>query len=425
MASERGGAVAWAMWGLGGAAFVFAYFQRVAPSVMVGDLMREFAIGAAVAGNLAAMYFYIYAVLQLPVGILLDWLGPRRLFAAAMAIGAVGAALFGLAGSLEAAYLGRFLVGLGSSVTFVGVLAIIARWFPPERFGFMSGMTMVVAMAGAVGGQAPLAAAVAAFGWRPTMVASGLYAAAVAALILLFARDRPRDDPRSAEAPASFASLLGEVRTALGRPQTWIIALHCGAASAPIFGYAQLWSVPHLTSRYGLERPEAALAASLTLIGWAVGSPLLGWLSDRMRRRRLPMVATAAFGLVAWSAMLYLPLPAPATFVLLFLVGVSGGGAILSYAAGRESAPSSIAGAVVAFVNMAGIGCGALVQPLIGALLDRGWDGTARDGLRVYAPEAFSAALAVIPAAMAIALMAAALTREPADPGRRASRHIR
>lgn len=413
MRAERGGPKAWAMWGLGSAAFVFAYFQRVAPSVMVGDLMRDFAVGAAVAGNLAAIYFYIYAVLQLPVGALLDWLGPRRLFVGAMATGAAGAALFGAAPSLETAYLGRFLVGLGSSVTFVGVLTIIARWFPPERFGFMSGMTMVVAMAGAVGGQAPLAEAVAAFGWRPTMLASGAYAAAMALLILLFARDRPAEDEAAGPASTSLRRLVEDVLEALKQRQTWIVALHCGAASAPIFGYAQLWSVPHQMARFGLERPEAALAASLTLVGWAVGSPLLGWLSDRLRRRRAPMLASAVFNFVAWTALLYLPAPKEAVFVLLFLVGVGGGGAILSYAAGRESAPAPIAGAVVAFVNMAGIGAGALMQPLIGALLDLSWDGAMRDGARVYSADAFALALLVVPAATALAVLAAALTREP------------
>jgi MFS family permease len=401
------------MWGLGGAAFVFAYFQRVAPSVMVGDLMRDFGVGAAVAGNLAAIYFYIYAALQIPVGALLDRFGPRRLFVAAMATGAAGAALFGWAGSLEAAYLGRFLVGLGSSVTFVGVLAIVARWFPPERFGFMAGMTMVVAMTGAVGGQAPLAAAVAAFGWRPTMLASAAYAVAVAVLVLLFARDRPAEGQADGRAAATFRSLLGDVRVALAQRQTWIVALHCGAASAPIFGYVQLWSVPHLMQRYALERADAALAASLALIGWAVGSPLLGWLSDRLRRRRAPMLATAAFNLAAWSALLYLPLPLEAALVLLFVVGLGGGGAIVSYAAGRESAPPAVAGAAVAFVNMAGIGFGALVQPLIGLLLDVAWDGAMRDGARVYGADAFAFALLVVPGAMALAVLAAALSREP------------
>jgi len=408
------------MWGLVVAAFVFAYFQRVAPSVMVGDLMREFGVGAAVAGNLAAMYFYIYTALQLPVGVLLDWLGPRRLFAAGMALGAAGAALFGAAATLEAAYAGRFLVGLGSSVTFVGVLAVIARWFPPERFGLMSGLTMLVAMAGAVGGQAPLAAAVAAFGWRPTMLASGIYAAGVAGLILLFLRDRPREDADRREPPATMARLLAETRQALARRQTWVVALHCGAASAPIFGYAQLWSVPHLTVRYGLERSDAALAASLTLVGWAIGSPALGWLSDRLRRRRAPMLAAAAVNLLVWTAYLYLPLPLPAACALLFLAGVVGGGAILSYAAGRESAPAGVAGAAVAFVNMAGIGCGALVQPLIGLLLDLNWDGATSGGVRAYGPADYEAALLVLPAAMALAVLAAWLSprdRLPAPPG--------
>src|SRR5918996_1205197 len=114
-----GGAIAWWGWSLSALCFGYAFFQRVAPSVMVSDLMAEFSVGAAVLGQLSALYFYPYALLQIPIGVLLDRFGPRLLLSASMAIAAAGTVAFALAGSIELAYAGRFLVGTGSAVGFL------------------------------------------------------------------------------------------------------------------------------------------------------------------------------------------------------------------------------------------------------------------------------------------------------------------
>ena len=163
----------WIVWGIGAVFFCFGFFLRVAPSVMEAELMRDFAIGAAVLGNLSAFYFYAYAGLQIPLGALLDrW--PEKVLAAGMVVCAAGCLLFGVADDVTLAYAGRFLIGAGAASAWIGTVKLISMWFPSNRFARLNGLTAMLGMAGAVGAQAPLALVVEAAGWRGTMTAGAL-----------------------------------------------------------------------------------------------------------------------------------------------------------------------------------------------------------------------------------------------------------
>jgi MFS family permease len=152
------GPLPWFMWSLGALFFCYAFFQRVAPSVLVSDLMRDFGVGAAVLGNLSAFYFYAYAGMQLPLGVLVDNWGPRRILAGGALVCGLGTLMFATADTLGPAYLGRLLIGAGAGFAFVATMKLAGTWFPPRRFALMSGLTGMMGMAGAVAGQAPMAA---------------------------------------------------------------------------------------------------------------------------------------------------------------------------------------------------------------------------------------------------------------------------
>ena len=183
------GSRCWTLFGwLTGAVFFFyAWVLRVAPSVMVEELMRDFAVGAAVLGHLSAAYFYGYAGMQLPVGVLLDRFGPRRLMTLAALVCAGGCVLFALSSSLAAASAGRFLIGASAAFSLVGSMAVAGQWFHANRFALLSGLSMAMGMAGGVFGQAPLRLAVEAADWRTVtaVLASGGLALAPAGLLLL------------------------------------------------------------------------------------------------------------------------------------------------------------------------------------------------------------------------------------------------
>lgn len=352
---------------------------------MVTDLMRDFAVGAAVLGNLSAIYLYAYAGLQIPIGVALDRWGPRRMLSGAAIVAAAGSALFAAADGIGLAYAGRLLVGIGCAVGFVGALKLATHWFPPERFAFVSGMTMFVAMVGAIAGQAPLAAAVDIIGWRLSLFGAAGGAAALAIATWLIVRDRPPGEEIQKE-DGSVSTAGGLARVLAGR-QNWVIALYGGAMAAPFLAYAGLWGVSHQMQLHGLGRIEAAASNSLMLIGWAVGAPAGGWISDRLGRRRLPMAAAAGLALFGWLILLYTPgLSLAWVRFLLFAIGATTG-----------------------FINTAMVGSGALLQPGIGYLLDLNWDGVVQDGVRVYALDVFDAALVTLPVCAAVAIAAALL----------------
>ncbi|MEP1029633.1 MAG: MFS transporter, partial [Alphaproteobacteria bacterium] len=156
----------WMIWGLGTFLFSFVHFQRVAPGVMVDTLMREFAVGGALLGNLSAVYFYSYAIFQVPAGLIVDAYGSRRIMVLSALLIAIGCFVFALAETVPGAFAGRLLIGIGGGATFVVALNLAAVWFPPARFALLSGLTVGAGVAGAVVGQVPLAWAVETVGWR-------------------------------------------------------------------------------------------------------------------------------------------------------------------------------------------------------------------------------------------------------------------
>jgi len=366
---------------------------------MVSDLMRDFAVGATVLGNLSALYFYAYAGLQIPVGALIDRWGARVMVAGSLAIAATGALTFGSAGTVFQAYAGRLLIGLGSAVGFVGSLALAARWFPERRFALMSGLTMLVGMAAGILGQAPLAALVAAIGWRSTMYISALVAAVLAAAVWGLVRNAPDEaaEQNTSGRSQSWGALVSGIGRTLAAPRVWCVSLFGASLSGVLLAFGGLWGVPYLMLRYGIERPTAAFITSLVLLGWAVGAPFAGWISDHIGRRKLPMVIAAVLNLCLICFLLYGPaLPIAVAGVILFLLGGLGGSMVIGYAFAREMTPPIIHGAVTGFVNMMTVISGAILQPLIGLLLDLQWDGTIEEGVRIYSLAQYNLAFAAL-----------------------------
>jgi MFS family permease len=397
----------WLIWGCGAAFFAYAFIHRVAPSVMFDRLMADFAADATRLGQLSACYFYAYAAIQIPVGLLLDRFGPRRMLTLSAVGCMAGSLAFALAEHRPVAYAARLLIGAGSGVAFLGTLKLAADWLPPARFALAIGLTQAVAMLGAVAGQAPLALAVESFGWRVLMVGAAVLGLVVGGLIW-WATRHPAPAPQ-----ATASSGGGHWRAALANPQTWFAAAYSGLSSSPMLAFAVLWGVAYLVQAEGMARAQAAAGASMVFIGWAVSAPLLGWLSDRIGRRKPPMVAGAAGALAGWLLLLYGPdLPWPAQFALLAWIGGTSSAMALSFAVGREANPARVSGMVTGIVNFASIAAGAALQPLIGALLDRRWDGTLVDGARVFDAAAYGEAFLAFPIASGLCLVVTLFIRE-------------
>ncbi|MCG8509536.1 MAG: MFS transporter, partial [Rhodospirillales bacterium] len=393
--------------------FFYSFFHRVTPNVMGSDLMREFAVGGALLGTLSAFYFYPYTALQVPLGVMLDRFGARRVLALAALTCAIGTVLFASAHTLTTAYIGRAMIGAGSAFAWIGTLALISAWFPPKRFALVAGLTAMIGMTGAVGGLAPLAALTEMFGWRPTMLAASVYGVVLAAGFWWIIRTPPGVSGSDNRGKAPDTTIWANLGRLASTPQVWCNAMVVTMGSVPLLTFASLWGVPYLVSVYGMNRTAAAASLSLILVGWALGAPVIGWISDRFQRRKAPILVGAAVASGAFLGINYFPgLGLPALNALLFLHGFAGASLVVAYAAGRENAGRAVSGAAMGFINMWAMGTSALLQTFIGWLLDLNWDGQSMDGARIYSPAAYDAAFLTYVATAALLVGAAALMRE-------------
>ena len=370
-AVRTGGTYAWLVWALAAVSFGYAFFHRVAPSVMVSDLMAEFAIGGAMLGTLSALYFYPYVLLQIPLGTLLETIGTRLLLSCALSLAAAGSVLFGLAQQIELAYLGRILIGIGSSVGFLGSLALAKRWFPERRFAFLAGLSMFTGMTSGMVAQAPLAYFVDEFGWRSSLMLLGGLGFALAGLVFALVRNAPPDQPQVTSSGFDRAAFFSSLRQAAASREVWKIALVALTLSGPMLTLGGLWGTPYLIAAYDLSRPDAAFLMSLLLLGWAFGAPSAGWLSDRLGRRRPILIAGCVAVSVLLCLLIFVPgLPLSVTVAVMVLIGFSGGTMTSCFALVRQVMPDHLTGAAVGIVNSLTVASGAVLQPVVGLLLD-------------------------------------------------------
>lgn len=396
------------------AAYVLSFFQRFAPAGIAPDLAASFSTSAASLGVLAATYFYVYTLMQVPTGILVDTLGPRRILLIGGLVAGGGSLLFGIAQSLDAALIGRTLVGLGVSVVFVSMLKFIAVWFEEHRFASVVGASMLVGNFGSVLAGSPLSWMAQQFGWRGVFVGVGIASVALGALAWLLVRDRP--SVQGTPVPTAHVDrtviLTGLMRVVRNRA-TWPAAFVNAGLSGSFFAFGGLWAMPFLTQGMGLSRNVASAHLSLYFAGFAIGCLLIGTVSDRMRRRRPVVIISAAVLALIWPIWLSgLALPREATYLLFALMGLMTASFTLSWACAKEVNPPALSGMSTSVANMGGFLMGALLQPAVGWVMDRRWNGTMIDGVRFYTPEDYRWGLALIAAAAWLGAAAAWFVRE-------------
>ncbi|GAB4175610.1 MAG: MFS transporter [Rhodocyclaceae bacterium] len=410
--------LAWSVWGLGAALYLIAFYQRVAPAVITDKLMTDFSIGAAALGNLSAFYFYSYVAMQIPTGIIADRWGPRRLLTLGAGVAALGSALFAAAPDPYWANAGRLLIGGSVAVAFVSMLKLATHWFTPRQFTLASGMALLVGVIGGVVAGVPLRMLVDAFGWREVMGASAAATALLCAGIWL----RVRDDPAELGYASHFtghhdgaarASILRGLVQVLSYRNSWLLLITPGGIAGAMLTFAGLWGVPYLRQVHGLTAREAAALTSAMLIAWAVGGPVLGTWSERIGRRKPLYVGCAVVATLGWSTIVAAPaLPLPLLVPVLLVLGFVSGCIIIGFAFAKESVPLSLAGTASGVNNMGTMSGGMVLQPAVGWMLDRYWQGATAGGARIYDAAAYRAGFALMAAWVIVSLAAISMARE-------------
>mgnify|MGYP003382012928 FL=1 len=375
----------WLALGIVALTYVLSFFQRFAPAGIAQDLAAAFSTSAASLGALAATYFYVYTLMQIPTGILADTLGPRRILALGGIIGGLGSFMFGFAPSLDWALAGRTLIGLGVSVTFIAMLKLIAVWFDESRFATMVGICMLIGNMGSVLAGAPLSGLAQATGWRGVFIGIGVVSLVLAVACWVIVRDRP--DASSAAATSRFdrTVVLSGLLAVLKNRATWpTIIVNTGMAGA-FFTFGGLWATPYLVQVHGMARPAASAHLSLWFGGFAIGCFFIGTLSDRIGRRKPVLIATSHVYAAIWLVWLSgATMPPWLSYSLFVLMGLVTAGFSLTWACAKEVNPPLLSGMSTSIANIGGFLAGALLQPLVGWVMDLGWKGEILNGSRFY-----------------------------------------
>lgn len=398
----------WVVWGLGCLFYFYECLLQVSPSVMSNELMRDFAVTSHTLGILSGIYFYSYAAMQLPGGLLLDYFGPHRLLTLATLICATSTIAFGMTDNFFMACIARLMIGFGSAFAAIGTMKLSANWFAPSRFALLTGLMVTLGMLGAIGGETPLAMLIDAFGWRHSMIIMGIIGLILAALIFLITRDTPKNykltdhvHPHEEE-----DSLLASLATLIKNKQLWLIALYGGLMymATPVF--CGLWGVPFLMTKLGVAKATAANFISLVFIGWAIASPLWGIYSNRIGLRKPPLYMGCIGALICSTLFIFAPIKSVLLMeTLLFAFGIFSAGFLPAFSVAKELCNKRYVATGLSFMNMMNMVGIALAQPLIGYILDTLWDGKMMGTVRLYPVDAYHTALAILPLGMLIALL--------------------
>jgi MFS family permease len=413
-AQRRAMMAGWLICGIGAIFYSYEYILRITPSVMEPALRTHFNLSATGFGIFSACYYYAYVPMQLPVGVLMDRWGPRRLLTGACAVSVLGLWLFASTNVVSFAAAGRFLTGFGSAFAFVGVLKLATIWLPEDKLALVAGLAAALGTVGAMIGDNLLGAMVLRVGWQHAVNLTALFGLVVICFMWFGIHDKKKHLKEDGGTVSNFKDVLLDLKRILTNRQIWINGAYGCLIYLPTTVFAELWGIPYLSNAHGMSLPDAEFSNSVLFMGFTVGAPLWGYLSDRIKQRKLPMLLGAIGAFIMMTGVLYLPGLSHKTLnLMMFGVGLCYGIQAVVFAVGRELSPNEAAGTAIATTNMFVMLGAMFLQPLVGHLLD--WSVASRhvegfskvldsDTLRqLYTAADYQLAMVVIPIGIFIA----------------------
>jgi sugar phosphate permease len=369
----------WLIFALLSSSYILVYFHRLCVSALAVDLMRDLGAGGSLIGLLGAAYFYSYALMQLPAGLLSDSWGARKTITVFFIVAFSGSIILGLSPTVTWAIAGRTLVGIGVAMLFVPTLKILSEWFRPQEFARMTGILLGMGGIGSLIAATPLVWLSNRVGWRHAFLFVGVATLCLAVLVWVFVRNRPSD-----KGWPSVAEPVREKEPAIGMAQAvkkvftcrhfWPLAVWFFFNFAVLFSFGGLWGGPYLKHVYGMSGTEAGRILSMMALGLVVGGPLLSWMSDRVFRRRKPVLVLTSIAMVLMTGLVVFcaAIPVWGLYLFFFMITVCGNASgVIAFTMNKELFPISITGTATGLVNLFPFIGGAVFQPFLGYLLER------------------------------------------------------
>ena len=359
--------------------YILVYFHRLCPAVVAVEMMKDLKTTGALTGFLGAAYFYPYALMQLPAGLLSDSWGPRNTITLFFIVAFIGSIILGLAPSVSLAIVGRTLVGLGVAMLFVPTMKILAEWFHASQFAMMTGILMALGGLGSLIAATPLVLLSNWIGWRMSFVAVGCFTVILAILVWLIVRDRPSDmgwpSPAStSQSTQSSITLKESVKKVLTTFAFWPIAIWFFFEMGIFFSYSGLWGGPYLMQVYGYTKSQSGWILTMAPLGMIVGSPLLSYISNNvLKSRKIVIIICSALvlGITAILAFNTAGISLQIHYLLCFGLGIFGSAiVVIGFTTNKELFPVQMAGTATGLVNLFPFAGGAVFQPILGSVLE-------------------------------------------------------
>ncbi len=396
--------------------FFYEFIQMGMFNSISPDLMTAFNINAVQLGNLSATYFYGDVIFLFFAGMLLDHISTRTVILSAMTLCIIATILFALSHSILMAGISHLAAGIGNAFCFLSCIKLTTRWFSAQRTALVIGLIVTIAMAGGVFAQTPLTLLVQALGWRHAVLTDALLGIIILAIIWRNVHDQPASDKAINNLTQSSPSSLGlkrSIRFAFANAQNWLGGLYTCLLNLPIFLLGELWGVMYLMQVDHISRVQASYITTMVFVGTIIGCPIVGMLSDRLGKRRMPMIVGAILSLIVMFAIMLTPnLTFWPLLILFLLLGIFTSAQIIAYPAIAESNPKALTGTATGLASVLIMGGGAVFQPFFGWLMGLHWNGLIENGVRIYSHADFFRGMAIMPIAFIIGLIAALFIRE-------------
>ena len=399
----------WLIWVPAALFYCYQFILRVSPSVMEYELRRDFSIDAGMFGLLSSFYYFGYCACQIPLGLMVDYLGPRRLLTFAAILCSFATIIFAISPDIYLAGLARFLIGAGSSCAFLGSMKLGTLWFPVKRLPLITGATIFLGTMGANLGGAPLRLLTNHYTWRASLFIIAVFGALIGVAIWFVSRDGSSDKDTKSSDP-----IFEGLKKVLETPQVWLGSLYGFMLYTPLSVFADLWGTGFLEKIYQIPTQEAAQYVNLIYIGLAIGALLYAWMVENFMKITTGLtISTLGVGIPFTILILVPNLPLSLMGILLFTVGVMIGGQFLSFSFTCLHMPVKFSGITIGVTNMITMLSGLIFQPIIGVILDSLWKGKIQDNVTVFAASDYRIALLLVPVCISIALITSLFLKIP------------
>jgi MFS family permease len=396
--------------------FFYEFIQMNMINSLSTNLMQDFHVSGNQLGILSACYFDANLLFLFPAGIILDRFSTKRIVLITLGICVLGTALFAGSSSLAWASAFRFLTGIGSAFCFLSCMRLASIWFHEKQLALIVGLIMTMAFLGGTVAQAPLTLLINAFGWREAIYLDAALGAIIFILVWAGVQDYPSHIAELKEKRKLQLREIGfwkSLKLSYLNWQNWLSGICTNMMNLPVFILGAIWGGVYLEQTQGYTNTEASIITGMIFVGTLVGSPVMGWFSDRIKRRKIPLIAGACVSLILLLYIIYGQQHHFETLIaLFFLLGFFSSAQIINYPLVAEKNASFLTATSVSVVSFNAIAGGAIFQPLVGWLLDKNWDGTMINHVRVYSVTDYHQAFLLLSFGFVIALVCLIFIKE-------------